>query len=320
MQAHHICAIAIAAIAVSGCAGITDVIQKREALYQAQPIHAQNEHPARDAYRKSLSAARAAYAARISKADAASTPVELIDSGIVAVNSNCRAWFAAVSLADLRWRQGETNVSVLQGLITGVLAAAGVHADVMLAYGLGAAAYAGFSQGFLANVLFMADYDLQSKVREALAARAQALRAQAPGMTFVQAFDAIEDYEQICMPQSAKALARSAMAAVTTTISPVGAIAIAPAPVPPAAVAAAVAASAAATAAASTYLKDDSSERIVAYWMPGGQIDQANQVKLHAWMGEKGIFASIPFFAHAKIYELARKQLVADLKLPEASK
>lgn len=302
--------IAALAMSVSGCAGMTDVIEKREALYQAAPLNPPKAHPAADAYRKALATAQSAYTAHLGSAQASASPAELIDAGIVAANSNCRAWLGAVSAAEQRWRQGETNVSVLMSLITGILAAANVHNDVILAYGLGSAAYAGYSQGFVSNVLAMSDYDIQTKVREAMAERARALRTSQTAMTFPQAYDAIEEYQSICTPQSAKALARSAMTAVTTTVAPAGTITVAPAPVPPAV------AAAAAAVASSAYLKDDSGDRILAYWTPTGQVDQPNQARLNAWMGEKGIFASIPFFAHSKLYELARKQLVADLNLP----
>lgn len=293
-----------AAVLLAGCAGMTDVIQKREALYQAAPINPPTVRPSVDAYTQVLSAAQSAYVLRTD----GSAP-SLLDAGIGAANANCRTWLGAVSAAEQRWRQGETNVGVLASLVTGILGAANVHHDMITAWGLGAAAWQGYSQGFLSNVLGMADYDLQTKVREAMIARAGELRAQAANMSYPQAVDAIEEYAMLCTPQAAKALSRSALVAVTTTVAPAGAITVAPAPMAPIV-----------ALGLSSYQKDDSGERIVAYWSPADVVDKTRETQIRKWLDTHGAPVSITFFAHAKIYEQARKQLVADLNIPEASK
>lgn len=300
-------ALTIALVALlTGCAGITDVIQKREQLYGAKPLNVESPAPA--AYALAAAAARTAYSSSI--AAQPTTIPGYVDAGIAAANANCRAWLLAVSAAEQRWRQGETNANVIMALITGVLGAANVHHDVITAYGLGSAAVQGYSQGFLSNVLGMADYDLQVKVREAMGARARELRAQAGGFTYPQAVDAIEDYGALCTPQAAKALSRSALTAVTTTVAPSGAVATEPSP-------AATAAIAGVTAA---FSKDDSGERIVQYWSPGDVVNPAHEKQLRAWLDAHGFPVSVVFFSHSKLHAEARKQLIADLNIPELSK
>jgi hypothetical protein len=296
----------VAVALLVGCSGITDVIQKRESLYGAVPVNAVAPAPA--AYELAIDAARKGYSASL--AVQPNSVEGLVDAGISAANSNCRAWLSAVSMAEARWRQGETNVGVLSALISGALAAAGVHRDVLTMWGLGSGAWQGYSQGFLSNVLGMADYDLQTKVREAMTTRARDLRGQASTMTYPQAIDAIDAYADLCTPQAAKALTRSALTAVTTTVAPSGAITTAPSP----------AAAGAAAALSAQFQKDATGDRVIAYWIPGNVVDADHESKLLAWMQTNGVNTSIPFFAHAKIYDQARRQAVADLAIPEVTK
>ena len=286
-------AVLAVAVALAGCAGITDVIKQRDALYAAAPLNPPTLRPSMAAYGKALTAAQGAYASD------GSAP-SLVDAGISAANSNCRAWLGAVSMAEQRWRDGETNVGVLSALISGALAAGGVHRDVMTIFGLGSAAWQGYAQGFVTNVLGMSNYDLQVKVREAMLARAAELRAQAAGFTYPQAVDAIEEYQTLCTPQAAQALSRSALTATRTTVAPSGAITSAP--------------------ISSAFQRDDSSDRIIAWWIPGNVVNVERQDKLLAWMEKHGINVSIAFLANGKMYEAARKQVVADLNIPEAPK
>lgn len=288
----------VAFFALTGCAGISEIVAKREALYKAAPVNPPSVHPGPDAYRKALSVASAEYGSRLGMGQTATVPA-LVDAGIAAANHQCRAWLGAVSAAEQRWRHGEQNISVIQALITGILAASGVHSDVILAYGLGVAAWQGYSQGFMQNVLVMADWDLQTKVREAMVARATELRSQAATMTYAQALDAIGEFETICTPQAARALSRSALAAVKTTIAPSGSIHTEP------------------VAVTSQYQpKDDSAERIGKYWAPGDQVDPQHEAQIRQWLDSKGVRTSITFFLHAPIYESARKQMVDELRIP----
>jgi predicted aspartyl protease len=77
----------VAVALLAGCSGITDVIQKRESLYGAVPVNAVAPAPA--AYELAIAAARKGYSASL---DVQSNSVEgLVDAGISAANSNCRA-------------------------------------------------------------------------------------------------------------------------------------------------------------------------------------------------------------------------------------
>jgi hypothetical protein len=161
-------------------------------------------------------------------------------------------------------------------------------------------------KGSWSNVLGMADYDLQTKVREAMTTRARDLRVQASTMTYPQAIDAIDAYAELCTPQAAKALTRSALTAVTTTVAPSGAISAAPV--------------AATAVLASVAVKESEGDRIVQWWAPGNVVQQDREDKLIAWMGAHGVNTSIAFFATAKGYGDLRKQAVADLAIPGESK
>ena len=289
----------LAVALLAGCAGVTDIVAKREQLYGAKPVNVESPAPA--AYALASVAAKAEYSSRVGVAPNAI--VGLVDAGIGAANSNCRAWLGAVSAAEARWREGETNVGVLSALISGALAASGVHRDVMTAFGLGSAGVQGYSQGFLTHALAMSDYDVQVKVREAMAVRARELRAQASAMTYPQAIDAIEDFAALCTPQAARALSRSAMIAVTASVAPTGAIAVTPAP---------------AAAVSSSFVKDDNGARIIGYWSPADVVDKAREKQIRDWLDTHGFPVSITFFSHSKLHAEARKQLVQDLQIPEA--
>lgn len=212
--------IAIALIAASllpGCAGMTDIIDKQKSLYAPKAF---NSGSADEPYKIAAAAARTAYTKAVNSGDRAPIP-DMIDAGIVASNGKCREWLEKLSAADLRWRQGEGNIGVLQGLITGALGAAGAAADVFTVYGLGSAALAGFNANFHSSVLGMADPDMQAKLLEVRAARAREMRSDPPP-TYPQAIDALEEYERLCTPEAAKAAARSAMTSTVTVASPAG--------------------------------------------------------------------------------------------------
>lgn len=282
-----ICIAAVAAL-LGGCSAL-DVVKKQDTLYAPVPIT--TESPARSIYSLAQAAAKASY-----KPDAAAPIPAYIDAGITMVEHNCRAWLQAVSMADLRFKQGEANVNVLQALMVGIMGAAGVHHDVFTVFGLGSAAYAGYTENFAASVLFMADYDLQSKVREAMATRAAELRASAATLTYPQAVGAIEAYQEICLPQTAKAMQRGALQVTTTTISPAGSIQSAPVSV--------------------AFQKDDSTDRIVRYWLPGNVENAFNRDQLRTWLDSHGFPVAITVFAHGATYAAARQQMINELRIP----
>jgi hypothetical protein len=286
----------LALLALTGCAGLMDIVAQRKALYAPEPLY--TESPAAGAYAIALANAKKAYAN--APPASPSAVAEYVDAGIAQANHSCRAWLNAVSQAQLRFAQGEANLGVLQGLIVGILAASNVHRDVIAAYGLGSAAIAGYEQGFVANVLFMSDWATQTKVREAMAQRAGELRAKPP-LTYPAAVDAIEEYAMLCQPQAAKAMASSALTATKTTVTPAGTIQSTPI-----------------ETVNSGAVKDDSGERIIAYWIPGNVVNPEREARLIDWMREHAINTSIPYFAHAKLYAAARQQAVADLQISPA--
>lgn len=214
---HYFMGIA-ALLLLTGCAGMSSIIEQRQALYAPAPINV--VAPAGAAYSLAAKAAADGYvASKPGNAIAA-----MIDAGIVAANSNCRAWFGRLAAADQRWAQGEANLNVAENAVTAILGATKAASSVVAGYGVAATALSGYNGAFQASVLGMADGDLQAKVREIMTARAAEMRAGAAGLTYPQAIDQIEDYAQLCTTQAAKAAARSAMTATTATATAAGTV------------------------------------------------------------------------------------------------
>lgn len=212
-------AIALIVSLLAGCAGMTDIVSKQEVLYAPKTFQAGSQE---DAYQIAAKIAKAQYAKALASDSAPSAIPIMVDAGIATVNGKCREWLARVSMAELRWAAGEGNLSVAQGLITGLLGAVGAHRDVVTAFGLGSAAWAGYDQNFHATALGMADYAMQSKMREVMDTGAVELRADAPRMTYPEAIDRLEGYAALCSVQAARAAVRSSLNATTTRATPAG--------------------------------------------------------------------------------------------------
>jgi hypothetical protein len=286
----------IAAVMLQGCAGWTDVIKNRNNLYGPVPLNAAESAPALNAYRVTLAMGEKRYMDALT----GDTLFAMVDSGIAAANGNCRKFFTDVSYADLVFKEGIGNQSVAMSAITAVLGAAKASYDVIAAWGIGTAALSAYNANFITSVLSMADYNIQSKVWEVMQSRAVTLRAEAPSMTYPQAVDAVAAYAVLCLPQAATAMLKSTLTATTTTVAPSGVLQ--------------------STAITAPYLRDDSSERIAAYWMPNAVIVPEHRDRMQAWLDAHSIVVSLAFFNNSKTYEAARKQMVADLALPGVAK
>ena len=221
MNLSRIIALGLAALLLTGCAGITDV--RQDQLYAPKPLNVASKTPAAvTTYRQLLKAAENAYEADALKAKP--TPAVLIDTGIVAANANCRAWFAAVSDAERRFVQGQGNVGVVENAITAILGLAKASSGLVAAYGIGATAFEGYSSNYHSSVLSLGQHDIQSAVKNVMVQRANELRAQASSMTFPQAVDALDGYSRICSPETAIAITKSALSATTVTVDQAGAL------------------------------------------------------------------------------------------------
>ena len=287
----------LALVALTGCAGMTDIIKNREALARPAPLILPDPiavAPAVAAYRIVAQAAQKVYLDDVARIPP--TPVALVDIGISAANNNCRDWFDVLSRAEMEYKFGRGNVAIVKAALTTALAAVQAGYGLMTGLGILSTADEAFNQNFQASVLAMADYEIQQKVWQVMNSRAVELRRTA--YTYPQALDAIRGYGSLCLPQAANAMIKSTLNATETTVSPSGSFTTA--------------------MTTSAFTKDDSGERIIAYWMPGGMVNPVNQTKLRAWMDARGISSSITFFARSQIYEAARKMLVADLALPGA--
>lgn len=282
-----------------GCSGLTDIIKNRETLARPAPLtmpDAAAIAPSVAAYRIVSQAAQQAYLADVAKMSP--TPSALIDVGISAANNNCRDWFDALSRAEIEYKFGRGNVAIIKAALTTALSAVQASYGLMTGLGIISTADEAFAQQFQASVLAMADYDLQQKVWQVMGSRAGDLRVGA--FTYPQALDAIRAYGSLCLPQAAGAIVKSALNATETTVNPAGTFITAP--------------------ITSPFLRDDSSDRITAYWMPSGVIVPEHAKRLTDWLDAHAIPTSVAFFINSKTYETARKQMVADLALPGVQK
>lgn len=313
-----IVAVLVAAL-LTGCAGLSDVIERRQQLYAPKPLSVGS---AVSAYQSASAAAKAGYQSALGGLSA--NPIAaMVDSGIAAANHQCRQWLTAVNLASQKWEHGQGNLSVLHALLTGILGAVGAHSDLVTAYGLGSAAFVGYNRQFEHAVLAMADADIQAKLLEVMAARATQLRAEASTMSYPMALDAIEGYSALCSPSAAKAAVRSSLAVTAVTATPAGTIvaAVAPAPkieavpiaqtpvarIPVAADAGQTPVSPAAVLGIAAPPRDDTPERISAYLT-----DQSRVERVRQWMAVRGINVTVPAFVNGRGYESARRMLIAD--------
>lgn len=207
------------AVVLAGCASMTDIIDHQKKLYAPTPIAAGSTV---DVYRMTAAVARSAFESSVGKTG---NPIAgMLDAGIVAANHNCRVWMNNVSQADMRFEQGQGNLNVAKTAVGAILGAVKAPYDLITAYGIGSTAVDAYNANFATSVLGVADHDLQSKVREVMAARADELRQAAAGMSYPQAIDAIEAYAELCSPQAAKAMARSSLTSTLTRATPAGTI------------------------------------------------------------------------------------------------
>jgi hypothetical protein len=136
----------------------------------------------------------------------------------------------------------------------------------------------------------------QQKMRTALGQCSKTLITQSKAaMSLTEAINGIGVCDWVCTPGAATTVATAALAQSDVVVQPSGELTI---------------------TTTSSFQKDDSSQRIIAFWMPGGAVNAANDAKLKKWMADNSISVSVPFLAHAKVYESARKQAVTDLGIP----
>ncbi len=284
-------------VLLSGCQNLMQIVKDREALAKPAPLLLPDPAavaPAVAAYRIISQAAQTAYLADVAKT--APTPAVLVDIGIAAANNSCRDWFDALSRAEIEYKFGRGNVAIIKAALTTALSAVQASYGLMTGLGIISTADEAFAQQFQASVLALADYSLQQKVWQVMNSRAVELRASA--FTYPQALEAIRAYGSLCLPQAAGEIVKATLNATETKVTPSGGFS--------------------ATMISSTFQRDDSTDRIVRYWMANGVIVPEHAARITAWLDAHSVAVSVPFFANSKTYESARKQMVTDLNLPEA--
>lgn len=283
--------IALLVVALSGCASIGEYRAQKQLLLAPAPLNSpQTKAVITGSYNSLMQAAQN---------DPKAVPL-WIDAGIAVNVLNCSDWLGRVATAKRNVVMTDHELGVASSLATTLMGIAKASSTTVAVTGaLGVAA-----QGVLQNVqtdllLAPSAYQVQTTLMGLLGSCNDQLRADARGLSFGQAFTRLETCSRVCSFEAASAASTNALTQTVTTVNPTsGALTT--------------------TAVSSTFAKDDSSARIIAFWMTDGRVNQANDARLKVWMKEHGVDASIPFLAHSKLYEAARKQAVADLGIPEA--
>lgn len=225
---------------------------------------------------------------------------EFVDIAIAASDSRCLQWLGRISDTQRQFALTGKNVAVAEGAATAALGLAKASSTLIAGLGIAETAFAGFGDNFNTALLTApSNHQARVAVLGILTAAATDLRGRAPGMTFAQAYGAVERYAANCSFETISAVVNNSLANTVTTVQPSGALMTQP--------------------VTSTFQKDDSGERIIAWWAPGNTINEANEARLLAWLKAHGIGTSITFFASTKLYEAARKQAVSDLQIPGVS-
>jgi hypothetical protein len=282
---------ALFVVALAGCS--INPLKERERLFAPERLNAPTS---RDAFVDS-------YAQALVNAQASPTRTNVaayVDAGNALNARNCSEWLNRVTMARRGLLASDHNLAVAGGLVTTLAGIFSWPARTVALLGAGQVAVQGLGENLQTDALAApSPYQTQSTLLGMLNACSDQLTADAPGLKFSQAYARLETCARACTHEAAQATASNALAQTVTTVNPTsGALTT--------------------TAVSSSFQKDDSGARIIAYWMRGSVVDKTADANLKAWMREHGIESSVPFLAHSKLYEAARKQAVQDLGIPEA--
>lgn len=318
----------IAALAMSSCALMDTGKQQRALLLNPQRANATPDNRPADnasrafaaqevmvkAYYKSMALAQTDYDAVPVRRATPETIADYVNEGIALNTAFCRRWFTRVDNTQRQYDWSARDVNIITALGTTLLGAAEASAKTVALYGAGITAGAGLADNFNSALLTApSQKNVEQKIMAMLNTYAVRLREEARSMTFAEAFTRLETHADICTFATIRDVVNTSLTQTEQHVDSTGGIQTRPSAAARAAIMASVAPPAAVTSA---YVKDDSGERIAHYWAPADVVDQAHQDQIRAWMTAHGVNISIAFFAHARLYEAARKQLVADLAIP----
>lgn len=238
---------------------------------------------------------------------AAAQPVTIesyVLEGIALTGANCRVWLRSIDDAQRRFDATRQNGNVLASLGVAVMGLVGATPALVGSYGAAMTAANGFADNYDAGLAIgPTSQNVAARIMELRESYAKQLRADASSLTFPEARNRLNALDDLCSRSTANALVNGSLANTTATVTATGTVTTTATP-------------AAAAAISSSFVRDDSGTRIVAYWMPAGTVDAAHDAALKAWMTANGVNVSVPFLAHSKLYEAARAKAVGDLGIP----
>lgn len=299
-----LCAITL----LAGCASVQEYKQERQLLFNPARVNESPDPASRayaagevqiSAYYKALAKAQTNYDVDPPRRATPVAVANYVEEGIALNTAYCRRWFHRVDDTQRQFAIGSKDVNIITSLGTAIMGIAGASANAVALWGAGLTAMNGFGDNFNSALLTAPTAKgVESKIMQMMNGYGEALRGDARTLSFPAAFTRLEAMADICTFAGIRDAVDSSLRATEASVSPSGTVTMS-----------------AAGASASTYQKDDSGDRIVAYWVQGGKVNEANAANIKIWMVAHGIDTSVPFFAHAKLYEAARKQLVADLAI-----
>lgn len=278
---------------IGGCATVAEYKQEKQLLLAPAPLNPP----------ESKAILTSAYTAtmRVAQTSTDQKNIAAYVSAGNAVNSmNCSDWLSRVTMTKRNIMFTDHQIGVMEGLATTLMGVGKVASSTVAVVGALEVAATGLSQNIQTDLLLAPSaYAVQTTLLGMLNFCSDQLRADAPGLSFGQAYTRLESCSRVCSFEAAQAATNNALVQTVTTVNPNSGALVTT------------------SATTSSYQKDDSSARIIGYWMQAGAVNQANDAQLKIWMKAHGIETSVPFFAHSKLYEAARKQAVTDLNLPE---
>lgn len=292
---------------LTGCAGEDKGLLNPTRLHESndqksQPYQA-GEIPVDDYY-KALNLAKPSYTGNTVPPQADPAIIKnYIYEGVGLVDAYCGRWFHAIE--DMQ-RQGDftqKNVNVIQQLGTTLMGVGQATPIWVTGYGAVNTAYSGLANNF--NSAFLTGpttKKIKVEIFDLLNQSATELKNKAPTMTFTEAYSALEKHADICTFATIRDVLDASLSQpnTQTKIDPAtGKITV-----------------------TSSFQNDDSSKRLLMYWMPDGKVvNKANEAALKAWMKKNQLdTVSIPFLINSTTQASARQQAVKDLSIPEVTK
>lgn len=235
--------------------------------------------------------------ARQNEKDAAAISA-MVDKGIGLTSHYCLGWFQRLDDVQRKLDLQEKDFNVIRDLGTALLGIGKAIPIWVAGYGAVNTAYSGivanFNEGVLAGPTTA---KIKAQVLDMLQQSADALRRDASGLTFSQAYSRIELHADTCTYSTVRNMLDSTLASTKSKRDPeTGKIT--------------------SERVEASYQFDDASAKLHAFWQPKGVLSPANQATLMAWMKLNDLEPiGLTVFIRGQAFGSARTKAVKDLNL-----